>query len=229
VVNARSGRLTPGKEIRYPLNSSLDGCGKPRPTWDFFFVFSCPLYFFRACFFVLTVLYFAFCLYLHHTTQTSMPSAGFESAIPAGKRLLTYALDHAATGIGKKENAEDAIGNRHPDILACSAVSQLTALARTRFEPRTAQPVASRCTDYAITTHVYTLHIPNICRHEHITSSSSGSWLFANGKKMASLTQIRIQLLQIIRFLLGHSEDEDKLWRNSWVPVLFASVQGRRM
>jgi hypothetical protein len=29
-----------------------------------------------------------------------MPSAGFEPATPATKRLQTYALDHAATGIG---------------------------------------------------------------------------------------------------------------------------------
>jgi hypothetical protein len=28
-----------------------------------------------------------------------MPSAGFETAIPAKKRLQTYALDRAATGI----------------------------------------------------------------------------------------------------------------------------------
>jgi hypothetical protein len=29
-----------------------------------------------------------------------MPSGGFEPAIPATKRLQTYALDRAATGIG---------------------------------------------------------------------------------------------------------------------------------
>jgi hypothetical protein len=29
-----------------------------------------------------------------------MPLAGFETAIPATKRLQTYALDRAATGIG---------------------------------------------------------------------------------------------------------------------------------
>ena len=32
-----------------------------------------------------------------------MPPAGFESAIPAGERPQTYALDGAATGIGYKE------------------------------------------------------------------------------------------------------------------------------
>jgi hypothetical protein len=31
-----------------------------------------------------------------------MSSAGFEPAIPAAKRPQTYALDHAATGIGPK-------------------------------------------------------------------------------------------------------------------------------
>jgi hypothetical protein len=32
--------------------------------------------------------------------QTSMPSGGFESAIPAIKRLQTYSSDPTATGIG---------------------------------------------------------------------------------------------------------------------------------
>ena len=35
-----------------------------------------------------------------NTTQTSMPSAGFEPTIPVSGRPQTYALDHAATGIG---------------------------------------------------------------------------------------------------------------------------------
>jgi hypothetical protein len=35
-----------------------------------------------------------------HKRQTSMPSAGFEPAIPATKRSQTYALDRAANGIG---------------------------------------------------------------------------------------------------------------------------------
>jgi hypothetical protein len=37
-----------------------------------------------------------------HKRQTSMPSARFESVIPASKRPKTYALDSAATGIGNK-------------------------------------------------------------------------------------------------------------------------------
>jgi hypothetical protein len=45
-----------------------------------FFVFSCTLYFNRTCFFVLSVLHFAFCL--DCTTQTEIPSAGFEPAPP---------------------------------------------------------------------------------------------------------------------------------------------------
>jgi hypothetical protein len=35
-----------------------------------------------------------------HKRQTSMPSAGFEPAIPATKRPQIYALDRAAAGIG---------------------------------------------------------------------------------------------------------------------------------
>jgi hypothetical protein len=34
--------------------------------------------------------------------QTSIPFAGFEPAIPATKRLQTYALDHVATMTGKQ-------------------------------------------------------------------------------------------------------------------------------
>jgi len=39
--------------------------------------------------------------YLHntHKTRTSMPSAGFEPAIPAIKQLQTHALDRTAAGI----------------------------------------------------------------------------------------------------------------------------------
>ena len=35
-----------------------------------------------------------------HNRQTSVPSAGFDPAIPAGDRLQTLALDRSATGIG---------------------------------------------------------------------------------------------------------------------------------
>ena len=41
----------------------------------------------------------AFAFYLQHTTQTSMPPARFEPAIPASERLQTCALGRAATGI----------------------------------------------------------------------------------------------------------------------------------
>jgi hypothetical protein len=37
----------------------------------------------------------------YNTRQTPMPSAVFEPAIPATKRQQTYALDRAATGIGR--------------------------------------------------------------------------------------------------------------------------------
>ena len=36
-----------------------------------------------------------------HNKQTSMPPVGFEPMISAGERPETYALDLAATGIGK--------------------------------------------------------------------------------------------------------------------------------
>jgi len=36
-----------------------------------------------------------------HNRQISMPSVGFEPKISAGERLQTYALDRAATGIGR--------------------------------------------------------------------------------------------------------------------------------
>jgi hypothetical protein len=37
-----------------------------------------------------------------HKRQTSMPSAGFEPAIPASGRPQTHALDRTATGVDKK-------------------------------------------------------------------------------------------------------------------------------
>ena len=45
--------------------TSLDGCGKFRPHREFF-LFWCSLYFIRTCFFHLTVLHFAFSLYLYN-------------------------------------------------------------------------------------------------------------------------------------------------------------------
>jgi hypothetical protein len=50
---------------------------------------------------------------LYLTTQTlnkrktSMPPVGFEPTIPASARPQTYALDRAATGIGKNENVKE--------------------------------------------------------------------------------------------------------------------------
>ena len=62
------------------------------------------LYFIRTCLFVLFVLHFAFCLYLQHTTQTSMPPGGFEPEIPATEVPQTYALDRATIGVGGIEH-----------------------------------------------------------------------------------------------------------------------------
>ena len=57
---------------------------------------------------------FAFCPYCTtHTTQTSMPPAGFEPAIPASDRPQTLALDLSDTGIGR---------NRTRDLPSSSAV-----------------------------------------------------------------------------------------------------------
>jgi len=42
-----------------------------------------------------------------HNRQTSMPPAGFELTISAGKRRQTYVLDRAATGIGTYMNYMD--------------------------------------------------------------------------------------------------------------------------
>jgi hypothetical protein len=77
--------------------AGVDGWGKS----GFFCSLVLSLYFIRTRFFVRVVLVFAFypsCT--THTAQTSMPPAGFEPAIPAGKRPQTYVLDHTATGIG---------------------------------------------------------------------------------------------------------------------------------
>jgi hypothetical protein len=49
-----------------------------------------------------------------HEGKTSMPSAGFEPATPATKRLQTYVLDRAATGIGNR--------NTMPEYLITSKV-----------------------------------------------------------------------------------------------------------
>ena len=66
-----------------------------RHNWRFFFFGS--LYFHLYYYFVLIVPFHPYCA--THTTQTSMPPAEFEPAIPTGERLQTHALDRSATGI----------------------------------------------------------------------------------------------------------------------------------
>ena len=74
-----------------------------RLTWDFFFLSR----FFSLIHFVplnpsllLHVTYVPYyCPYTINTTQTSMPSAGFEPTIPVSERPQTHALDRTATGI----------------------------------------------------------------------------------------------------------------------------------
>ena len=41
-----------------------------------------------------------------HTKKTSLPPAGFETVIPAGKRPETHAIDRAAIRIGRKKYIE---------------------------------------------------------------------------------------------------------------------------
>ena len=58
----------------------------------FFCILLYCLYFIRTWLSVFIVLHFAFCLYLLHTTQISMPPAGFEPAIrtTADLRLIPH-------------------------------------------------------------------------------------------------------------------------------------------
>jgi hypothetical protein len=63
------------------------------PPAGFFFSLSLSLSLLRLYyFFVLIVLAVPFALTVHHTTQTSMPPAGFKPSIPAGERLQTHAF-----------------------------------------------------------------------------------------------------------------------------------------
>jgi hypothetical protein len=61
------------------------------------FVFSCSLFvLFRVSFFVLIALACSCVFIVQHTTKTSMPSAGFEAAIPAREWPQAHTLDRAA-------------------------------------------------------------------------------------------------------------------------------------
>jgi hypothetical protein len=63
---------------------------------------------------------FIYVIHLYLTTQTlykrqtSLPPVGFESTIPASARPQTYALDRAATGIGKKGFVLSLIHDKMP-------------------------------------------------------------------------------------------------------------------
>jgi hypothetical protein len=61
------------------------------PLWSSFFTFLNVI--------LASSLFLVVCLSLQHTTQTHMPSAGFEPAIPASDKPQAYALDRAATEI----------------------------------------------------------------------------------------------------------------------------------
>ena len=94
--------------------------------WPDFFLYSlvfCTSSVDRTCFLCLDCP--AFRLWLQHTTQTSMPPAGIEPAIPAsGRQQATIARLPGSAG----------------------------------FDPRTVQPVRSRYSDWAISTHIMTVH-----------------------------------------------------------------------
>ena len=90
MVNATLGQLYPPGMADWA----------PGPVWTDAENLAIFFYFILTWCFVPTVLHFAICLYLQHTTQTSMPPAGFEHAIPAGDRPQTLALDRSATRIG---------------------------------------------------------------------------------------------------------------------------------
>jgi hypothetical protein len=112
-LTPRPGHFTPEKETLYQFCRRICGSQGPSRRMQKFF-----LYFIRTCFFVFIFPHFAFCLYLQHTTQTFVPTAGFEAATPANERPQTLALDHSATEIG---------GIRSPDRSARSeSVYQLS-------------------------------------------------------------------------------------------------------
>ena len=71
----------------------------------FFFSFSEFRLLFSMCTVAILVSFFLFWLVpfviiVQHTTQTFMPPAGFELAIPASEQPHTLSLDHSATRIG---------------------------------------------------------------------------------------------------------------------------------
>ena len=106
-LTPRPGLLTPGKETWFPLYKRLVG---PQGRSEGVRKMSLPPGFFLH--FILLCLYFIctylswlscilpFCLYLHYTTQASMPPAGFELTTPGRNRPQTLALDRSVSGIG---------------------------------------------------------------------------------------------------------------------------------
>ena len=76
-----------------------------------------------------------------HKRQTSMPLTGFETAIPASDRPQTYALDRAATWVGRftyslSSNAVDVCAESTP-LRSCSEIeSRLQGLLQAYVDSR---------------------------------------------------------------------------------------------
>ena len=130
------------------------------PAGNFFFVLA--LYFFRTSLSWLSWLCLLSLLYNTHKTQTSMPSAGFEPAIPAGDRLQTLDLDRSATVIGAfnfcdpKSTATRLLRHR----AECFRIVELQKLKHPNFEAT--QPTASKlfcCWNSSDVAYVFRWHV----------------------------------------------------------------------
>jgi hypothetical protein len=157
VVNVTPRPLYPRKEIRYQFYNRLGGTQGPSgrvqknlaSTGIWFCSFS-VLYPYCLVMIFLAIAYCPYC-----TTQTSMPSAGFEPAILAGKRLQTHTWYRSATGIGL--NFAFCFYSQHtkqttftPTRFEPATPASNWPLGSSRFDPRTFHPVTSRYTDWAI-------------------------------------------------------------------------------
>jgi hypothetical protein len=152
---------TPG-----PVRTGAESLAPTAISFCIIFYFARPSSVLLSLFWLACIL--PFCLYLQHTTLTSMPPAGSEPTILAGEGPQTYALERSATVIGR-----DSIPG--PSSLSRVAVTALINRGLEETRPSGISNNNRRFEDEATT---FFRNVLN-CLPVHTVYTSRHTWIFS--------------------------------------------------